>query len=293
MTFLGKILVVINMVMSILFMAFALIVYTTREDLRQLLANRDKTISQQNTALAGTNAELSKEKADAATRQKEASDLLDAANKEKALLAKQVEDLNANKAELEKLAQKANTISEVTGENQDIRTKEIEQLRAFREELSQQNTTMRAEISDTMDKFRQASNDLELARGRNVELAERISELERYVQAIHAHYDVPPIEELAPDVESQAPPPNVEGVIVKVDPDGKHILISLGEDDGLQKGHMLEVWRTTPEPVYIGKVKVETTEHTTAVVKVVSLSGRALPQSNDRVGPQIMPYRAN
>lgn len=293
MTFLGKILVVINMVMSILFMAFALIVYTTREDLRQQNKNLNATISQQNTAIANSKADLDKHKADAETQLKEAADELAVAKADIDRLTKQVDVLNTKKEELEALAQKKTMTAEITTENQEVRTAEIEQLRAFRQELSQQNTTLRAENSDLMDKFRQASNDLELARGRNVELAERINELERYVQVVHAHYDVPPMDQLAPNVDSQAPPPDVEGVIVKVDPDGKHILISLGEDDGLRKGHMLEVWRTKPEPVYIGKVKVETTEHTTAVVKVVSLSGRALPQASDRVGPQIMPYRAN
>lgn len=293
MTFMGKILVVLNMIMGIFFMAFAMIVYTTRVELRSEIDNHLSTISKQTTDLAEQRTMLT-------TREKEIEDLKAEQQRISADYDQKIADLTARGEQLRKdmddYRKKHSTdevVTSVASANQNIRDEEIEQQREFRIELEGQKAVLVKENSELKDRILQTSNDLKLTLDRSEEMAERIAELERYINIVTAQYDVPPIDQLAPDVESQVPPPNIEGVITKVDPDGKHILISLGADDGIKKGHILEMWRTKPEPVYIGRVKVESTDHTTAVVKVVQLSGRALPQPNDRVGPNIMPYRAN
>lgn len=293
MTFMGKILVVLNMIMGIFFMAFAMIVYQTRVDLRKTIDVHLGTISTQQ-------ADLDKSRLTIAAREKAIEDLQNEKAQQAADYEQKVADLNAKgeqlRKDMEDFRKKHSTdevVTSVASANQTIRNEEIEQQREFRVELEGQKAALIQENSELKDKLLQTSNDLKLTLARGEEMAERIAELERYINIVVAQYNVPPIDQLAPDVEAQAPPPNIEGVITKVDPDGKHILISLGSDDGIRKGHTLEMWRTKPEPVYIGRVKVETVDHTTAVVKVVQLSGRTLPQPNDRVGPNIMPYRAN
>lgn len=53
------------------------------------------------------------------------------------------------------------------------------------------------------------------------------------------------------------PDPQVKGKISKIDPDNEQlIVISLGTDHGVKVGHTLEVFRTTPEPKYLGMVRI-------------------------------------
>jgi hypothetical protein len=84
------------------------------------------------------------------------------------------------------------------------------------------------------------------------------------------------------------PPEQVEGFVRKVQ-DGL-VQISIGSDAGLQKGHLLEVYRLKPAPRYLGQVKVIEVRAGDAVAQP---SGR-LPepiQVGDRVASRIQAGR--
>lgn len=293
MTFTGKILVILNLIMGIFFMGFAMIVYTTRVDLRQQLETYERnTVPRISGDLAKANTEIAALKEEKSKLEQEMQQAKTEADQQIANLQTTTESLQKDLADFRTRSARDEVVASKAADNQGIRDSEVEELRKFRQELIDQKAALLKENSELKDKLQQKENDLKLTLGRNEEMFNEIGELERYIVAVRQTYKVPGPQEILGAVTGQAvppPPPDVEGIIERVDKEGRFMQISLGEDDGLRPGQQLEVWRQGNDPRYLGKVRVETTEATTSVVKPVSLTG--LVQANDRVGPEIMPHR--
>jgi hypothetical protein len=95
---------------------------------------------------------------------------------------------------------------------------------------------------------------------RNESLTERIRGLERALAPKKAD---PPKGNDFPLAKPNPPPTKLDGLIEKVDPkDGSLVVISVGADAGLAKGHTLEVYRLKPAPKYLGTIQIiEVTQH--------------------------------
>jgi hypothetical protein len=292
MTLTGKILVVLNMMMGIFFMGFAMIVYETRADLRKEIQTLNNTTNLTTANLSQAKTELTAANEAKAKIEEEKNQAVAKANEEIASLKASTDALKKDLAEFRTRVSEDEAVAAKATDNQTIRDDEIQQLRKFREELITQKTALLKENTELKDKLQQATNDLKLTQARNEDVVGQVSELERYIAAVRQNFKVPGPEEVLGAVGAQAPPPppDVEGIVTKVDKEGKFAQISLGEDDGLRPGQQLQVWRQKPEPKYLGSVKVTTTEPTSAVVTPIVLTG--LIQPNDRVGPEIMPNAA-
>lgn len=284
MTFTGKILVVLNLFMSFIFMAFAMMVYTTRVDLKGQLTKKDEEIRTAGSKASSANAEKDKTVADAA----EAKKLFDQQ------MASKNQEVNKYKAESkqfsDQLAQLRTEIGESTaglkGTATELlqRRQEVEQGREYRKKLLDENTALVNEKTRLSDQLAQSSNTLKLSNERNEQLLDRIQKLEAY--AVKIKGSLPDAETLE-GVAGLTAPPDVQGVVKKVDVEGKLIQITLGTDDGLRKGHVLEVWRTGANAKYLGRIRVMDVGHDYAVAKVVDSSGAAI-QASDIVGPKIL-----
>lgn len=283
MTSVGKLLVVLNLVMSCFFMAFAVVVYTAREDLQGKIAAKDKQIAQ-------INQTSSQHQSKAEELDKVVKDTQATLEKVQQETAQKIAELNTQVASLDGELQKARSEAtaatsavKVTTTEQVQRQKEVESLRALRDEFLQKNSELVAKNTDLQDQNAQLKNDLDLLTDRNEELDGRLKQLSEYV--VRRQGSMPDEADLSMGGEVP-PPPNVDGIVRKVDPTGQYIEISLGEDDGIRKGQTLEVWRTKPVGKYLGQVRVVQTQATTAVVKPISVTG--LIQENDQVGPKII-----
>jgi len=81
--------------------------------------------------------------------------------------------------------------------------------------------------------------------------------------------------------------PRVEGVVLAVRPTGL-IEISIGEDDGLQPGHNLEVYRMDSEDgVYLGRVQVSYIEPDKAVCTILPQFRKGMMQRGDSVASKL------
>lgn len=282
MTFVGKLLVILNLAMATCFMAFAIAVYNAREDLRGKIEAKDKQIRT-----------LQSEKATAEAKAEE--------------LDKKIKDTDAALAKLQqettaKIQDLGNQVTQLDGELQTARAeanaataslkvatteqvqrqKEVEALRALRDEYLKKNSDLITKNTDLTDQAAQLKNELELTTNRLEELDNRHKQLSEYV--VRRQGTLPDETQLATGGDAP-PPPNVEGVVLRVDPTGKYLEISIGDDDGIKKDQVLEVWRTKPTGKYLGQIKITKTQATTAIAKPVSVTG--LIQENDQVGPRI------
>lgn len=288
MTLWGKILVIINWLMSLIFMGFAVAVHVAREDLVDKYKKEQGKVQTEQKRVADMTAQKSaaeKLLADAQSEVKAQKEKADAAEKQRLADVDRVEKERdaAKKEAVESLAQMNSATIEQTQ-----RRGEVDKLRTSREEMLKKNTELVIERTNLQDELAQLKSQYELGQARNQQLAERIQQLEGYVVSFKG--SVPTQVELERG-QGSTPPPEIEGIVTKVDPTGRFVQISIGEDDGIRRGQTLEVWRTKPEPKYLGQVKIFTTEATTAVAKPVSVSG--LIQNNDRVGPKILMHTAN
>jgi hypothetical protein len=81
------------------------------------------------------------------------------------------------------------------------------------------------------------------------------------------------------------PPENIEGLVTKTDSSGL-LTLSIGSDDGLAKGHTLEVFRLSPAK-YLGTVRIISVTPHEAVAQPVSHPLGSI-QQGDRVASKIL-----
>jgi chromosome segregation ATPase len=86
------------------------------------------------------------------------------------------------------------------------------------------------------------------------------------------------------------PPQDVEGIVKAVDPQSGYITLSIGSDSGLNKGNTLEAFRLRPEASYLGTVEILAVEPNQAVAKPLTQPKGAL-QVGDRVATNIVNAR--
>lgn len=87
------------------------------------------------------------------------------------------------------------------------------------------------------------------------------------------------------------PPEEVEGLVLQSDPKTGLVTLSIGSDAGLNKGNTLDVFRLQPKPEYVGMVRiVDSRPHESVARAMMPL--RAGPiQKGDRVGSNILGRR--
>jgi hypothetical protein len=84
------------------------------------------------------------------------------------------------------------------------------------------------------------------------------------------------------------PPGNARGEVMAVD---KNLLkISLGTDQGVHKGHTLEVYRLHPEVKYLGRIVITDADSRHSIARFITQPGTPMPQLlvGDVVGSKIM-----
>ena len=84
---------------------------------------------------------------------------------------------------------------------------------------------------------------------------------------------------------SRVPSVDMTGRVTGVD--GNWAQISLGSDNGIDQGHLLQVYRTTPEPMYLGTLKISKSEpHRAVGLFEPAAKGRTIKE-NDTVDTRI------
>lgn len=281
MTFTGKILVCLNLILSLLFMAFAAAVYTTRVDLRgeinklnSAVAKANQDVNNANTEKAAVEKELENERNK--LKQVEAENARQVAS-----LREQVQQLrgNMNSSQQESTGYAAE-LRNATRELQQRRD-EVENLRKLHDKVLKDNTELVREKTRLSDELTQTKSNFAQLLERNNQLVDRIRRLEGWAVKVRG---ARPTEDELVDAENVTPPPDAEGVVVKIE--GNLVEISIGEDDGVRKNQVFEVYRMKPRPEYIGQIRIVSTEATTAVGRTLNLTRQI--QVDDRVGPRIL-----
>ena len=276
MNFIGKIFVVALTVMSIVFMALALAVYSTHKDWK---SEHDKVQSQLTKAKADFNAAQSNY-----NRDKESL----VAERDSAL--QQVQKLEAERERLERINSSAQTqldelrnreriaISSVdfTQKQNDALTEEVLGLRdEIRENQTGRDRAFTAALEATED-LQAIRNDLEVAQEMSRSL---IADNSRMASNLRAN-------NLDPATSVDDIVPRVNGVISRTQrKDGVQLVeISIGSDDGIRVGQTVEVFNGTK---YKGRVEILKTSPDRSVGRVDVRYQQGPIQENDRVATRL------
>jgi len=286
MHFVGKILVVLQLVLSIMFMAFAGVVYNAQISWREEANKQKANVAKLNKDLNDTRSDFDRTKTEltgkvTVAEQKTAQ--VEAQNKG---LEAERDRLRKEAADLQIARKTTSEQSLIAGEEAEARHEESASLRQINHEQAVARDAEFALRRKLEDEVRSLQLDLELATKKNKEGLARES---TYRQALEAAGISSDVNELA---SRNSLPPPVEGIIEEVKAPQRQgaselVTVSLGSDMGLKKGHEMTVYRTGlkggQRPKFLAKIKIVNTYPDKAVGQVIEGSRNGVIQKGDNV----------
>ncbi len=286
MTFVGKILVILIMGFSLVFLGISTVVFSTASNWK------DKSTKQ-----AGEIQKTQGQLRDAQAKVTDAEGKLDTAKKEH---TKTIGERDTRVADLQK------QVGDAEGEMTQARTQlEVAQKNA---QVSLAEATARKGqidvLNETLGKAQKQANEFSI---QNIELTDQKRILEREkataeqnarslrdsnarMTAFLRQKNIPMenIDRLDPN----SVPPNVEGKVVALNSTRRSMEISIGSDDGLKVAQELYVFRIQPRAEYIGKVKIVSVYPDKAVAEIIgkTVNGKQV-QENDIVSSTLFNSR--
>ncbi len=278
MNLIGKILVGVIFVMSIVFMTLGIVVYSTQRDWKnkfQEVDGKKREMQTQNAKLQDESAKLKEEYQNLVAGLQEDVDKLRAKNNE---LAEENKTLSAEMGTKTQLADNANKAMTSTQENM---AKLRDELVDTREKLMVAQTDLHTQFEKMVEATNTArilALDLATLKSQWEDLSKRNAEAS-YLLTQLGYGD------LAPEVYDSSlldVPPRVEGTITDIRPDGM-VEINIGRDDGLLQGHKLHVYRDNGGvQSYLGRIEIINVKPGKAVGKIMPeyRSGNILKNDN-------------
>ncbi|MHC5538998.1 hypothetical protein ACYOEI_12340 [Singulisphaera rosea] len=275
MTFVGKILVIVIMAFALLFLGISTVVFTTATDWKKLadaqttkvrdLTAKNKTATDEINSLK-KDVETVKEQ-DAATK-KTLDDKIAALNAD---IDRMQKEITAARGELVTAQQNSRSALDEA----EASRKETTQLRADKLAVEKQANDFKLRQTELNDNIRQLTRELAVAKKNADDLRDRAS---KFSQLLRDHN----LSDNITNIKGLASPPTVEGRVLRVDAANKRIELSIGSDDGLVPGHILELYRLLPNEVYLGKVQVISVDPDQAVASVIktTVQGRKIKEGD-------------
>ena len=177
------------------------------------------------------------------------------------------QQLEAENTELTQLdLSRAKLLEEITGANKVLRT-QIREEQEDRDKLFAQTLV----LTDNMNELRGVRQELER---RNQALLKQITRYKEVVDAVDVDINEP----------LHGAPPRRNGYILVIDRPRLLVEVSIGHDDGLRSGHLLEVTRGGR---YVGKLKVVRVEPNRSVAEIQRDYSEGILKEGDRVDTTI------
>jgi cell division protein FtsL len=283
MTFVGKILVLVITALALVFLGVSTVVFTTATNWKEETKKQQENVRKLQAQTSDLNSQiegLKKDKTAAETSHKAAMKLQEdkVANLEADI--KRAQDENTKSlGSLEVAQQNARTALE----DSSARKQETELLREQKAAVEKQSNEFKLRQTELNDKIRELSRMLETATNNSNDLRDRVARFQTLLRRNGLSDDIAM-------VKGTETPPSVHGEVARVDVDNRSVQLTIGSDDGLVPGHELFLYRTTPRPEFLGKVKIIDVEPDQAVARVIgaTIQGKKIKEG-DIVSSTIRP----
>ena len=276
MNLVGKIFTVLIFVMSLVFMTFSTMVYSTHRNWREEVTGKD-----------GWQARLDKAKSD----NKDLKDKNEALNKQyntevareqkvRIQAENENKDLRDERAKNEKKIQELDSALRAAVAAMDATQKQLAVLRTDNETLRVDIEKAETARDDEFKKVVKLTDNLNNAVNQRVQLEKRMQEL---LQQLAEYKALAAYWKLNPKNFKGDPPAGIEGIVTAVtSPD--MVEISIGSDDGVLKGHKFEVVRMGGgSATYVGRIEVLQVTPDRAACRVDKKLQQSPMQRGDRV----------
>lgn len=283
----GKILIMLNLLMSLVFMGFAVAVYSTHKNWKEIVT-LDKATAQATGKKLGLQAQLEDAKLVNSQLEEKLLALQKEIKQELAMRNSRLQVLETEKENLTtQVANKTLEIEQVTADKK-ITSAAIESLTIEANKKSAEIESLTGEI----DRFR---GELQALFGKLIDATDGLAKTQAELDKANNQAKVLVAENakaksvlkkvgLTPD-SPVGGPPKIEGVVRASTTDGL-VEVSLGSDDGLMRGHTMEVFRLGDNPnstKYLGRIEILSTKADISVGKVLPQYRRGTIEKDDRV----------
>jgi chromosome segregation ATPase len=283
MTQVGKILVLVIMAFSLVFLGIATMVFVTSKNWKDATAKKDTEVKKVRTELQTAQASV-----DAAKKTLEENQAR--AQQETKGLETRIRTLeDQNKRDLteitkvrEQLAVQLAT-AKTSLDEVEARRNETTLLRQQKSAVEKQANEYQLRQADLNDRIRELERMLDTATKNNSDLRERVAKYTTLLQSKGLSTDIT-------QIKGMENPPPVTGQVKKVDPTNKRLEITIGSDDGLVVGHELYLYRTKPRAEYLGRGQIIAVDPDQSVVRVLgnTVQGKKIKEG-DIVSSTIIP----
>jgi hypothetical protein len=285
MTIVGKILVFVVLVFSLLICAFTIQSYAARVNYDLALKEAKKQIAAASGNASQFHEEMERVRAEAdgrvAAADAEKKSLREESEGYKSRLesaAKAINEANARAAQFETSAKAAQA---------DVgrRQADVEKLRETNADLITQTGKLTKDKNDLRDRAVAAEIQSKALSERLVRMEGQMQQMAKDNADLRAKLGSGGARTVLAS-SGNPPPEHVEGLIKTADASGL-LKLTIGSDAGLVKGNTLEVFRLSPSAKYLGKVRVlDVTPHEAVAQPIGRLSDK--PQAGDHVADRVL-----
>ncbi|MFM1800847.1 MAG: Chromosome partition protein Smc [Planctomycetota bacterium] len=262
MTQLGKILVVVITILAMVFLGLSTVVFMTADNWKEKAIAESTKLKDTQGQLNSAEEEVARVKTELQRLDQEKSDLIAQKDQELRDLNGRMTILEGDLTQVRKELSVAQATATLSSTESVARVDETGALRESLKSAQDQANSLKIQEKDLNQRIVELNKSLETAQNINKNLREQVATLSSTLSKAGLAADVR-------NVTSLANPPEVEGQVARVDATASRIEISIGSDDGLVNGHELFVYRRTPRPQYIGKIRIIATDPERSVATVI------------------------
>lgn len=285
MTFVGKILVVVQVVLSVCFMAFAGAVYTVHDNWKTKAADLQEQVAIGEQQMNSLQEEYDQYKNGMTSQLNSERDRANAAEAQGAGLQ---QTLAAVRTELDAVKTERDTqraLAAIAGDEAKFRQNEALALRQVNDDLYKSLNAKEAERRSLEDDLFSKEVEVESMVAKQGRLLDELVVLRKVISSNGLDTDPKTYK------GQQTPPPVVVGVVENTTTGKRNgadlIQLSIGSDDGLAMGHSVFVYRSRVEegerPRYLGKVRIIHVTPDKAVGEVINRAKNGIIERGDNV----------
>jgi len=284
MSFVGKLLLVLNVVASVCFMAFAAAVSATQTNWKENYAKLKAELDNQRSASVTLQADYKKLQDDSAAQLSARQNEIQNLTVTNTQLTAQVQTLTQENQNLKNTATVKTQLTNIADENSIFRRQESLTLRELLKEAQAAKDAEFAARSQLEDRVYELTRDHQRLTDDYKALLRENGKFKQVLAANNLPYEIQDY-----DRGTQPPPRGLEGKVLgsKKFKGQERVEISLGKEDGIDVGHRLMLYHSGladgSRSQYIGIVVIETVEPDRAVGYVVDKAPNRTIQEGDNV----------
>jgi hypothetical protein len=285
MSFLGKVLIVLQVVLSVLFMCAAAAVFSTHQKWKAAYETKALELTTANTANSDEVQKLNAEVAAAKAAEAAATNLANAQVADVQRLNQQVAALTQQRNQLNQEVDRQTGLAETKSIEANSRQAEAEKQRVQNELAIKTQDAQTQQIQQQKDKI----YGMELERDKLIAQVTALLEQNAFLEKVVRQNGLDTDPALVADAIE--PPPPVDGLVVEIQKDKtnrtRFVHISIGEDDGLRLQHELDVYRPAEQnggkTQYLGRIRIIHLTPDEAVGIVVQAAKNGIIERGDNV----------